>query len=163
MARRHIRPNRQKTVAANTAIFVLTAIFATPALAATASQLPCKDASKATLEVSDTVLIAAVTNHDVQASTIVRDVSADQVETISSASLLAPRAEAAIRDAFKASEVVQQSTTVSAPMAGTDTKTEAESADDDRRVPDSGLNTKLPGISDDAFLRHKKQMYRRDI
>ena len=70
------------------------------------------------------------------------------------ASLLAPRAAAAIREAFKLSHTP--------PMAGTDAKPESAN-DDESTVPDSGMNTELPGVSDEDFARYKKQMYRRDI
>jgi hypothetical protein len=46
-------------------------------------------------------------------------------------------------------------------MAGTKPKAETTETEGDESV--SGMNTKLPGISDDAMLRYKKQMFRRDI
>jgi hypothetical protein len=48
-------------------------------------------------------------------------------------------------------------------MAGTDAKPVSAPEDDETTVPDSGMNTKLPGVSEEDFLRYKKQMYRRDI
>ncbi len=47
-------------------------------------------------------------------------------------------------------------------MAGTEAKPEP-ATDNEGAVPDSGMNTQLPGVSDEDFLRYKKQMYRRDI
>jgi hypothetical protein len=82
---------------------------------------------------------------------------------------LAPRAEAAIRDAFEESDrfsidspdVNASRAVLAPPMAGMDSK--ADTTDDNGEEPVSGMNTKLPGVSDDLSSRYKKQMFRRDI
>jgi len=161
MADRHSTPKQHKTFAANAALFVVAAMFAAPALATTKSQVPCSDATAADLETPVQVLITEVVNHDIPVSSI---------NTDTSTSILAPRAEAAIRNAFEESDIASSDTSgldltnalLAPPMAGTDTKT--ESTDDEKQPePESGMNTKLPGVSDDDSSRYKKQMYRRDI
>lgn len=170
MADRHTLPKRQKTFAANAAFFVMAAIFAVPALAATSSRIPCSEADVATLNVPVNTLITTIVSHDFPAIATMDDAARDEIETVSSASLLAPRAEAAIRDAFKEidsaaiepSDAELAKAVLRRSMAGTDSTVETTD-DDDRQEPVSGMNTKLPGISDDASSRYKKQMFRRDI
>ena len=170
MADRHSTPKQQKTFAANAAFFVMAAMFAAPALAATKSQVPCSDATAADLEIPVQVLITEVVNHDMPVSSIKTDTSIDDIESVSSTSILAPRAEAAIRNAFEESDSASSDSSgldltnalLTPPMVGTDTKT--ESTDDEKQAEsESGMNTKLPGVSDDDSSRYKKQMYRRDI
>jgi hypothetical protein len=134
-------PNQQNTFAASAALLVLAGISAAPALAATASQINCPIASVATLDVPF---------QGCNVPAVVEDEAIEEIEFTSSESLLAPRAEAAIRNAFK---------------AGTEAKTKTLSADenDKRTEADATMSTKLPGISDADFARYKKQMYRRDI
>lgn len=149
---------QQNTFAAGAALLLVAGIFTAPALAATTAQLPCLDATDATLEVPVQVLVPEFVNNNVPAVSISDDETISEIEEIeitSSSSLLAPRAEAAIRNAFKTSST--------APMAGTEAKPEPVSGDEERSESDLRMNTRLPGISDDDFLRYKKQMYRRDI
>jgi hypothetical protein len=134
-------PNQQNTFAASAALLVLAGIFAAPALAATSSQFNCPIASVATLDLP---------YQGFNVPAIVEDEAIEKIQFASSDSLLAPRAEAAIRNAFK---------------AGTEVKAKTVSADenDKRTEADATMSTKLPGISDADFARYKKQMYRRDI
>ncbi len=170
MTDRQTAPKQQKSIPASAVFFVMAAIFAAPALAATSIRVPCKDISAPTLDVSLDALITAVVSHDIAVSAAKDDDSVDDIEMISSASLLAPRAEAAIRDAFEGSEsapVVAAGTdlvdaVLTPPMAGAESQTEAAD-EDDVQQPESGMNTRLPGVSDDAMSRYKKQMFRRDI
>jgi len=170
MADRHSTPKRQKTFAANAAFFAMLAIFAAPALATTKSQVPCSKPAAADLEVPVQVLITEVVNNDMSVSSINTDTAIDDIESVSSASILVPRAEAAIRNAFEESDSASSDTSgldltnalLTPPMAGTDTKIESTDAEK-QPEPESGMNTKLPGVSDDDSSRYKKQMYRRDI
>ena len=150
--------NQQSILAAGTALVLLAGIFAAPALAATQAQLPCLEATEATLDVPALVLVTKFVNNQVPAASFPDDETISEIAEIgfaSSSSLLAPRAEAAIRDAFSA--------TNTEPMAGTKAKPEDDSDDDENADMEMEMNAKLPGVSDDDFLRYKKQMYRRDI
>lgn len=169
MTDRQIPPTQQNSVAAETAFLVLVAIFASPALAATGSQIPCSDSSEVTLTVAVESLITETVGHNVPAPSIIREPSEDGVAVVLPTSLLTPRAEEAIRDAFAESDsaaINPQSTDLSKsglnpPMAGTESKSESVDDDDDESV--SRMNTKLPGVSDAAMSRYKKQMFRQDI
>ena len=168
MADRQVSPKQRRKLAADAAFFVLATIVATPALAATSSRIPCSEAVEVTLNVAVASLITENVGHTVPAASITGESSIVEISTISSTSLLAPRAEEAIRDAFAESDsatidspVAELPNAALPPMAGTESKAETTEANDDETV--SGMNTKLPGISDDAMLRYKKQMFRRDI
>ena len=170
MAGRQFSPKQQNSVAANAALFVLAAIFASPALAATSSRIPCSEASEVTLAVAVESLITETAGHNVPAPSIVGESPKDEVSVVSATNLLAPRAEEAIRDAFAESDIATISSlptdepsnsVLNPPMAGTESNSEADDADDDKSA--SRMNTKLPGVSDAALSRYKKQMFRRDI
>jgi len=169
MADRQVSPKQNRTLAANAAFVVLTAIFALPALAATSSRIPCSEAVEVTLSVAFETLISGTFSHKVPAPSILDESSIDEVSVVSPISVLAPRAEEAIRDVFAEidsatvySPVTDLSNTALAPpMAGAEPKAETIEAEDDESV--SGINTKLPGISDNALSHFKKQMFRRDI
>jgi len=169
MADRQIAPTQEKTLAAKAALFVLLAIVAAPALATATSRIDCNEAIEATLNVPVNALITAAVSHDIPAPPSKEDASIDEITVVSSTGLLAPRAEAAIRGAFEESDRTSidspdadaSRTVLSPPMAGT--KSKAETVDDNGENPDSRMNTKLPGVSDDLSLRYKKQMFRRDI
>jgi len=156
--RRSNRPKQQNTFAASAVLVVLAGICTAPALAATSARLDCpEEATRATLVVPadflTTVLVSRSNPAELNADE--QDIAnIDAGKTSSSASLLAPRAAAAIRAAFKLSHTP--------PMAGTDAKPET-ATDAESTVPDSGMNTELPGVSDEDLTRYKKQMYRRDI
>jgi hypothetical protein len=168
MADRQSLPERQNPYVANAALAVIAAIFTVPALASTATQIPCPEVSEATLEVPAEALVAKVVSHNIPASEII---SSEEIKVISSKSLLVPRAAAAARDAFEEtdradSDVVDATLTnavLTPPMAGTKSKQDSVRDSDAGPESDSGMNTKLPGISDDNSSRYKKQMYRRDI
>jgi hypothetical protein len=168
MAHRRSTPKQQKTFAANAAFLLTAAILSAPAFAATTSSIPCADVSEATLEVSASALVAVRVNHDVPANS---DTPVDDIETVSSASLLAPRAEAAIRDAFKESvrvssdseEPMFRNSALAQPMVGAGSKPHTVINSNTGTAPAREMNTKLPGVSDVASSRYKKQMFRRDI
>ena len=169
MANRQISPNKQNTLAANAALFVLAAICAAPALAATSSRIPCSDAPEITLSVAVEALIADTVGHNSPAPPIVSESSINEIAVVSTANLLTPRAEEAIRDAFAESDSAlgnsqaadQTKAVLAPPMAGTESKTESADADDGKII--SRMTTKLPGVSDVAMSRYKKQMFRQDI
>jgi hypothetical protein len=169
MADRQITPNLDKTLASKAAVLMLAALCAAPTLAASGSRIPCSEAVEATLSVPVNALITESISHDLPPPAINDDTSIDEIEVVSSTNLLAPRAEAAIRDAFaesdntgvRSSDTVLTRTLLLPPMAGT--KSDTKTRDEKSEESDSGMNTKLPGISDEALSRYKKQMYRRDI
>ena len=137
--------------AASAALLVLLGTLATPALAATTVQLPCPTTTAAaTLNVQVDQLAATLVSLNTTAEAETDETNDSDIST--SQHLLAPLAEAAIKDAFERSEAV---VTTAKPDVATEDHKEANS--------DSGMNTRLPGISDTDFSRYKKQMYRRDI
>ena len=152
---RHSRPHHQSNFAAGAAIAIVTGVLCAPALAATSSEIPCPKTTEANLSVPDHVLVAESVNHNIPASSITVDDTGAKTEAAPANILLAPRAEAAIRKAFDPART--------APMAGTESKVKPASSDDEIAEIDSRMNTKLPGVSDDDFMRYKKQMFRRDI
>lgn len=160
MADRRTQPRQQTSFAVTAAVFLVTAIIiSAPSLAASDLHMPCRDnALVADLEVPVQTLVAQLVNNDIPSP---------------SASILAPLAEAAIREAFRDKDsAVEVPTTdlaksaVAAPMAGTESNPVGQSNDDDSSEsvgPTPDMNTRLPGVSDEALSRYKKQMYRRDI
>lgn len=175
MAHRQSSPKQQKTFAANAAFLLTAAILSAPAFAATTSSIPCADVSDATLEVSANALVAVAVNHDVPAVPANSDTPVDDIEAVSSASLLAPRAEAAIREAFKESERLSEDSSsesgepmfrnsaLTQPMVGAGSQPHTVINSNTGATPVREMNTKLPGVSDVASTRYKKQMFRRDI
>ncbi len=155
---RRSKPKQQNTFAASATLIVLAGFCTAPALAATSARIGCpEEATKATLDVPVHILTTELVSHSDPAEPNADDEAIAEIveiEIAASSSLLAPRAAAAIRDAFKMSHTP--------PMAGADAKPEP-ATDDEGTVPDSGMNTELPGVSDEDFSRYKKQMYRRDI
>ena len=157
---RRYKSNQRNTFAAGAAVLVMAGICTAPALAAaTSTQIDCPDeATRATLDVPAHFLATDFVSHSVPAASIIDEnitAEIDEAEIAPSSSLLAPRAAAAIRNAFISSHTP--------PMAGTDAKAVSEPEDDESTLPDSGMNTELPGVSDEELARYKKQMYRRDI
>ena len=156
---RRYRSIQRNTFAAGAAVFVMAGICTAPALAATSAQIDCpEEATRATLDVPAHFLATDFVSRSVPAASITDEnisTEIDEAEIAPSSSLLAPRAAAAIRNAFISSHTP--------PMAGTDSKAVSEPEDDESTLPDSGLNTELPGVSDEELARYKKQMYRRDI
>lgn len=157
---RRYKSNQRNTFAAGAAVLAMAGICTAPALAAaTSTQIDCPDeATRATLDVPAHFLATDFVSHSVPAASIIDEnitAEIDEAEIAPSSSLLAPRAAAAIRNAFISSPTP--------PMAGTDAKAVSEPEDDESTLPDSGMNTELPGVSDEELARYKKQMYRRDI
>jgi hypothetical protein len=169
MADRETSAKQHRTITANAAFFVLTAVFAVPALAATSGRIPCSEGVEATLTVTANSLITQTVGHNIPKPTVIKESSIGDISIVSSTSLLAPRAEEAIREAFEevdsarahSSDTDLSEAVLTAPMAGTESK--SDTTDVQNKAVISGMNTKLPGVSDDAMLRYKKQMFRRDI
>ncbi len=139
-------------------LVLIAGLFCAPAGAASSAQITCNGQAQETLDVSAHRLVSELMSHGastVSNSTamILKAIAPDKHDTDNS--LLAPQAEAAIRHIFSASTVD--------PIIDIDKEVEAPSDNDDRAEVDSGMSTRLPGISDDDFLRYKKQMYRQDI
>jgi len=164
------RPKLSNFGTASAAMFVVATFLALPAAAVTTGQVPCAEPTQATLQVSVATLVTKNVNHEVLTVTTVSRVE----ETDDSASLLAPLAEAAIREVFGEAERTSPDDVSNAqlikailtpPMAGVDSKT--ESATDTQSNPEPepaiGMKTRLPGISDDDLSLYKKRMFRRDI
>lgn len=139
-------------------------LLAPPAIAATTAEIPCKQSTAPTLSVEFDELVSATVSHSASAT-------AESSDAEHSQGFLKPRAKAAIRDAFEDSEAVSVSSanidlsdaTLRSPIAGKSIDSDVTEDDDEDAGADSGMNTKLPGVSDDDSLRYKKQMYRRDI
>lgn len=155
---------RNSSFAASTMLLMSLGVFAGPAVAATSDQLPCDQSTAPTLRIERNELVSTVISHNAS-------VDSESTHTENSRNFLTPRAEAAIRDAFKKSDAVDvtpsstdvASATLPSPLVGTSSKP-AASEEADRDVDtESAMNTKLPGISDEDLVRYKKQMYRRDI
>lgn len=176
MAHRPSTPKQQRTFAANAAFLVTAAVLSAPAFAATSRSIPCDDIPEATLEVPAKALVAEAISHDMPVAATLASVPGDvvgNIESIPSASLLAPRAEAAIRDAFEDSEAVSElqssedtefsDSILTGPVVGTKSKSHTTVNSDSGTLPVGEMNTKLPGVSDVASSRYKKQMFRRDI
>lgn len=163
MRYRRTKPHRQMSLTAVATLVAVLGFVATPAVAAISARFDCSEAARANLEVSAGDIKVRLTSHNVPVPANSDDKSTAKIETIeiaSSDSLLAPRAEAAIRSAFdsKNSDLIKA---VLPPMAGADSQ---PVPDDSENVEnDAVMNTRLPGISDDDLLQYKKQMYRRDI
>ena len=176
MGNRHSMPYQPRAAAARSALFAAAALLAVPALATTTGEMPCPYTAKATLDIAATKLVTriVITENDESEPAAAPDI---EVETIS-IRLLAPRAEAAIREAFNESGRQKPSDTagvaltetivapleaIDTPIAGTETKAVLPLKNRDKLPPVSEMNTRLPGVSDDDLSRYKKQMYRRDI
>jgi hypothetical protein len=145
------------------------AAFAVPALAAPSVHVPCKEATEATLHVSDSEFVNEAIENELPLAEAITNKNV--AVSSSSTSVLAPRAEAAIRDAFNAGEEVSLTTSapelakavLRSPVAGADATPKPDAEPEPTEAPDTAMNTRLPGISDDDLTRYKKQMYRRDI
>ncbi len=171
MADRHTLPYKARTVVARAALFTAAAFLAVPALATVTDEIPCPYTAEATLDVPaanfvTTIVITESVSANISAT---RDI---EIETVS-VSLLAPRAEAAIREAFSVSSKEQPALTTrvglteiaaTPPMAGTEPQSKLPLKNGDELPPPAtDMNTRLPGVSSDDLSRYKKQMYRRDI
>jgi len=159
MADRRIQPQQQSSIVASATFFLVLAMVG-PALAASDRQFPCpNEALAADLEVPVQALVTHLAANDISGP---------------SSSLLAPLAEAAIREAFNEVDTPAEQpvvnlmkAAVSPSLAESEANPVVSPTEDDGTssaggpVPD--INTRLPGVSDEAFSRYKKQMYRRDI
>lgn len=163
MTRRQRTPKHQQTIAAGAATFVTVAILGAPAFAATHSSTPCISNDDATLEVTDSSLVAEAVSHDVPQHSSDNEAPADNVEIVSSSSLLAPHAEAAIREAFAESNADTDPEALTEQETNTQIKAHTTVDTNDRAAPVRDMTTKLPGVSETARSRYRKQMFRRDI
>ena len=170
MAKRHDPRKHPDSFAASAAIFLMAALFSVPALASTPSSVPCPN-SRPSLDVSANELVTATVSHDIAYVAPDKATTARPAAAIKPVNLLAPRAEAAIRKAFRDNETTSdgtalvdlaETTTATPPMVGTEAETE-KTEDDARIETPSGMTTRFPGVSDDDLSRFKKQMFRRDI
>ena len=168
MADRYSGLTTQKTLAASAASFIWLAI-SIPALAASSNKLLCDEESDANLDIPVATLTTKAVEHQITLNALEDIVVNSRDHKLAAARLLAPRAEAAIRDAFEDSALEEEhpapdlSTSVlSRPVAGVDATAKPEGqAPQADALP--GMNTRLPGVSEDDLSRFKKQMYRRDI
>lgn len=158
MADRRTQPQQQSSIVATAAFFLMFAMFDL-ALAASDKQFPCpSEALAAEREVSVRALVTHLASNDISGP---------------STSLLAPLAEAAIREAFNETDSALElpetnfiKAVTSPTLVEAETSPDVSPGNDDSTssagpVPD--INTRLPGISDEGLSRYRKQMYRRDI
>ncbi len=170
MAERRISPKQPKSFAANAAIFLTAALFSLPALASSSTPIPCLLSDQATLKALPDELVATTVSHDISYVAPDKAPAPKTSDIANPVSPLAPRAEAAIRAAFRDGESVVSRTSVSelirtvvtTPMAGAESEIDERENDAKIETP-SGMTTRLPGVSDDDLSRFKKQMFRRDI
>ena len=139
MAERQSMPQAYKRLAASAAVLMLVAWQVGPAHAASNSHIPSDAVADATLLIPDSNLTTEIADRGLESPT----------------RLLAPRAEAAIREAFKAAATT--------PMAEAKLSPDATEVDD--AVPETphDMNTRLPGVSEEDLSSFRKQMYRKDI
>ena len=147
-----VSSNSPRTLVVRTLI-VLAACYSMPASAATSNAILCKEAAQATLELHERTLTANAVAHEISVTKLDDEESPPQH--------LAPRAEQAIRDAFRDSPLI--SATHTAPLVGVTSTTESDESEDETDEETPTRNAKLPGVSEAELLLYKKQMYRRDI
>lgn len=153
---------RQKSSESNSAavaaLLVMAGFLAAPASATASSAVPCKQATEAMLHVHVDSLSAEVVSHNGPAPAIINEsIILDEIDISASRLLLAPRAEAAIKDAFSESD------DLNIGAASAETRSEFVTEKDEQQESEIDMNAKLPGVSADELSRFKKQMYRRDI
>jgi len=152
----------QRNSAAALAMGVL--LLAGPVNAANTVQSHCSEAGQANLHIQVSALVPTRVSYTATDATSTDSISADSAD-----SHLAPRAAAAIRDAFNDKEpkkAVNADVIKAAfvePAAGAEMKAVTKPDEEQTDVADQTMHTKLPGVSDDDLSRYKKQMYRRDI
>ena len=139
MAERRSMPQAYKRLAAIAAVLMLATWQAGPANAASNSHIPSDEVADATLYIPDSNLTTEIADRDAETPT----------------RMLAPRAEAAIRAAFKAVETT--------PMAEAKSSPDATEVDDAAAETPYEMNTRLPGVSEEDLTSFRKQMYRKDI
>lgn len=168
---RHDKPTGVANFAVVVAVSLMGGALSSSAVAATSGHIPCSELTEATLNIPDNVFVTELVNSEEVVLPIGSESPKSDVEVAASSTLLGPRAEEAIRNAFlerdaAAIEAVSKevsSSLVTPPMAGTDSQSDASSESQEDDSNNSEMNAKLPGISDDDLSRYKKQMYRRDI
>ncbi len=171
MTERRSKPYPATKLAANAAVFASVILLGAPAVASSISDKSCPKKEQATLSVPVTQLSAIKVSHDVTLVPTANTASPSSVDTISKTSLLAPRAEAAIREAFGESKLPAATTAdveliknvLRAPMAGTESVPDATISTDASDEPQPQMKTQLPGVTDSELSDFKKQMFRRDI
>ena len=166
-------------ITVKTLVVASLAAFALPALASTVARESCSSSEKATLAVSPDKFVATTVSHDVSVPNSedpnIPEVSPRDLQR----NLLAPRAEAAIREAFEDSESrvsIEDAPTENdidvkliesvlriPPVLRAKTEDQIEKDSDSQSKPDEGMKTVLPGIADDELSQFKKVMFRRDI
>ncbi len=171
MAQGRFSPKHPKSFAAEAAIFLSAVLFSLPALASSSTPIPCPLSDLATLEVLPGELMATKVSNDISYLIPVKDAMTKTSGLANPTSLLAPRAEAAIREVFRDSTTGATRSTapelakavVTPPMVSTASELDESDDADEKRVTPSAMKTRLPGVSDDDLSRFKKQMFRRDI
>ncbi len=161
-------------VTVKTLVIASLAAFALPALANTAVRKSCPSSEKATLSVSPDTFIATTVSHDVSVPKTDDKVSPAVSARELQRNLLAPRAEAAIREAFEDGDAetptenlidvkLIESVLQAPPLVRAETEDQVEKNSDPQSEPDNGMKTTLPGVADDELSQFKKVMFRRDI
>ncbi len=159
MATRRKSPLQARPFAVNAAVLLSLLLFAGPAQAVKSDAVPCPKSEPATLKVSVHELVTALVSSDIS----IIDEHSELDEISPALTLLAPQAEAAIREAFQEVPSVSSIVKSVTPVVDSDSNNDADAKDRNENTLDSGMNTRLPGVSDDDLSRYKKQMFRRDI
>ncbi len=155
MAGRQSLPRQSIIVAAGAALSLLLVWHASPATAASNPQVDCADVADATLDLPIHELKLVPVNHDIDARGPDDPDASDRSDTLSESHALVPRVKAVLRAVFKDSNPpVAEATPAAADISKPD------DADSDK-LP--GMNTRVPGVSDDELARYKRHMYRTDI
>ncbi len=122
------------------AIALALLLFAAPVLAATDHDILCDDHHEATLDITETELVASPVSHEPESAVD------DETQPVSADRLLRPRFDATVREIF----------------TDEDDDTEVEETEAVIENP-AALRIRVPGVSDKDLVRFKRQMYRRDI
>ena len=145
MARRRFAPNVCNSQSVNKTLLLLAACFALlPALAA--KPLATIDETAAAMEVNDSAPDRFLTP---QAEAAIRNAFRDEIEVATE------RRRAGLADATPMPTPI--------PVVEKNARTDADEAVSNDSKKATGMNTRLPGISDEDTVRYKKQMFRRDI
>jgi hypothetical protein len=171
MTDRHSKPCTARNLVAKAAVFASAMLLGAPAFASSISDKSCPKSEQATLSVAVTQLNANTVSHDIALIPAVKTEAAHSVETVNETGLLAPRAEAAIREAFDENESPSTAavdvdlikTVLRAPMAGTESEADSGVTTDVSHEPQPEMKTQLPGVTDNDLSHFKKAMFRRDI
>lgn len=170
-------PKRQQSLAAISRIAALAAVISlspSAVIAATTAAIPCEESTAPSLQVTVQELVSRNLNHSVSVSIVKSEDAVRESKAVSTMRVLVPRAEAAIRDAFDEAQndsvslrneapQLLRDISLKSPFAGAPSKAIKPQEKTQSIEAEPGMNTKLPGVSDDDLSRYKKQMYRRDI